>query len=152
MRVLPNLRWFELLFQFRGSVVRHIWAKLLVTLALSVGVTYAFHHYPRFFEKSLTVLPFTLVGLTLGIVLGFRNNTSYDRFWEGRKLWGRMVNVSRSFTRQIMTLIRQPEEGGVSKKEFEELRRTLVGRHIAFVHLFRLHLRDLPEFERWPSG
>ena len=48
-----------------------------------------------------------------GIFLGFRNNTSYDRFWEGRKKWGSIVNASRTFTRQVLTLI-GPGSGAAS--------------------------------------
>lgn len=45
------------------------------------------------------MMPFTLIGIALEISLGFRNNASYDRFWEGRKLWGEWVNASCNLTR-----------------------------------------------------
>jgi hypothetical protein len=50
--------------------------------------------------------PFTLIGLPLAIFLGFRNNTAYDRYWEGRKLWGEMVICARTLARQCQSLIR----------------------------------------------
>ena len=93
------------------------------------------------FRASLTPLPFTLIGLALGIFLGFRNNTSYDRFWEGRKLWGGLVNVSRSLARQVLTLI-GPSRGDCDPGERQALLRELVHRQIAYVHCLRHHLRD----------
>ena len=45
-----------------------------------------------------------LIGVALAVFLGFRNSTSYDRYWEGRKLWGSILAESRTLTRQIMTL------------------------------------------------
>src|SRR5205085_969433 len=83
---------------------------------------------------SLTTAPFTIVGLPLGIFLGFRNNTAYDRFWEGRKLWGALVNTTRSLTRQILTLV-----DGDDVRDYERL---LVRMVIAYVHALRHHLRD----------
>ncbi len=99
------------------------------------------------FHANLTTTPFTLVGFALSIFLGFRNNTSYDRFWEGRKLWGSLVNTTRSLTRQILTLVGplpHPEDSraSVGEEELRELRRGLVYRIIAYVHAFRMHLRD----------
>ncbi|HLM48694.1 MAG TPA: bestrophin family ion channel, partial [Myxococcaceae bacterium] len=49
-----------------------------------------------------TPAPFQIAGVALAIFLGFRNNSSYDRWWEGRKLWGGIVNQSRSLGRQVM--------------------------------------------------
>ena len=59
---------------------------VIVVLAISSLVTwthgYVFEHY-----IPMTVAPFTLLGISLALFLGFRNSASYDRFWEGRKLW-----------------------------------------------------------------
>ncbi|MCA9700641.1 MAG: bestrophin, partial [Myxococcales bacterium] len=93
---------------------------------------------------------FSLIGLALSIFLGFRNNTGYDRFWEGRKLWGALVNVSRSFTRQLLTLVgpRMIDARGDhalsadERRELVDTRRALVHAMIAFVHCFRQHLRN----------
>jgi putative membrane protein len=77
--------------------------QLLVVLAISSAVTWtrgrAFGHL-----VPLTITPFTLLGVSLAIFLGFRNSASYDRFWEGRKLWGTLLNVSRSLVRQSLSL------------------------------------------------
>jgi putative membrane protein len=91
------------------------------------------HDKYKAFSTDLSPTPFSLVGFALSIFLGFRNNTSYDRFWEGRKLWGALVNTSRSLTRQIFTLVDTDAD----------TRRELVYRVLAYVHVLRLHLRDI---------
>src|SRR6266850_2219947 len=46
------------------------------------------------------------LGLVLGLLLVFRTNTSYDRWWEGRKLWGQLVNDSRNLAIKVQTCVR----------------------------------------------
>lgn len=77
--------------------------------------------------------PFYAHRIGVEYLLGFRNNTSYDRFWEGRKLWGGVVNTSRTLTRRILTLIEETDE---------DSRHTYVRFVAAYVHLLRQHLRD----------
>lgn len=48
----------------------------------------------------------TLIGVALGLLLVFRTNTSYDRFWEGRRQWGNIVNDSRNIARQATSLLK----------------------------------------------
>jgi putative membrane protein len=54
---------------------------------------------------SFPSLPISLLAATLGILLGFRNNSGYDRWWEARTLWGGVVNQSRTFARQLLTFL-----------------------------------------------
>jgi ion channel-forming bestrophin family protein len=112
---------------------------------LSVVVTIVHHLYPR---SGLWVspLPFTVAGAALSIFLAFRNNAAYDRYWEGRGLWGRLVNYSRSFNRQLITYLREDsgslwlyESGPLSERE--QFIRQMSYRLIGFVHALRHHLR-----------
>ena len=122
-----------------GAALPSIWRRTLFVFLLSGIVTYGYHHVPHL-DFSVTPTPFVMLGLPLGIFLGFRNNGAYDRFWEGRRLWGQLVNTSRTFTRQVLTMI-QPAVGegeGVAKAREVEL----VHHLIAYVHAFRHHLRD----------
>lgn len=134
--------WWRMLLQFRGSSIQHTWKRLLFTTLLAVAVTALWETYD--FERySLSTTPFSLIGLALGIFLGFRNNASYDRFWEARKLWGRMVNTSRTWTRQVETLINAPSDASEDEiAAIAALKKELVYRQIGYVHAFRLHLRD----------
>ena len=134
MIVPRSTSWVSTLTVVRGTTLRRTWIRILTVTATAVAVTLLHEKY-KVFETSLTVTPFSLIGLALGIFLGFRNNTSYDRFWEGRKLWGALVNTSRNVARQIFTLIDTDEE----------TRKELVYRMIAYVHCLRIHLRDIED-------
>lgn len=131
--------WIEMV-ALGGFALPHIWMRTLTVTAISFFVTVLYEKVPQL-HYSLTTAPFTIVGLPLGIFLGFRNNTAYDRFWEGRKLWGALVNTARSLTRQILTLIDAPPDVESEGRAFEQ---RMVRMVIAYVHALRLHLRDLP--------
>ncbi len=125
---------------FRGSVLHRIWKVLAVNIALATLVTWS--HGDIYSHKiTLTAIPFTLIGLPLAIFLGFRNNAAYDRYCEGRKLWGEIVLQSRNFARQCLTLIEHAEplkpDSGLS-----DVRVRMIVRTIAFSHALRHLLRN----------
>ena len=88
---------------------------------------------------AIPTTPFTLVGTGLSILLVFRNNESYARYWEARTLWGQVLANCRSFARLALTLTRSnasksgPRDDAISP-ELEHTRRDLVLRTIAFLH------------------
>ncbi len=103
MIVRPRPHWVHLLFVRRGSMVRHILTQQLFTVGLACVVVWA--HGTLFqWKVTLTASPFSLMGVTLAIFLGFRINASYDRFWEARKLWGAVLVESRNLARQALSL------------------------------------------------
>jgi putative membrane protein len=134
MVVLGERSWLRLLFVVRGTPLSRIWRRLLAVMVVATAVTVAHERY-QVLRTDLTTVPFTLVGLALGIFLGFRNNASYDRFWEGRRLWGQLINTARTLTRQMMTLVRPGDD------DLAALHRELVSRVIGFAHALRHHLR-----------
>ena len=89
-------------------------------------------------------VPMSVVGTALSIYLGFRVSASYDRWWEGRKLWGKLINYSRIFARQVTTLIEAADQGEEASAELKRLREELIKRHIAYVHALRCSLRAEP--------
>jgi putative membrane protein len=95
--------WFTLLFAWKGSVLPEILPRLVFLWVLSSVVTY-FHGSILNYKIALNPAPFTLMGVALALFLGFRNSVAYDRFWEARKLWGALLNDSRSLARQALTL------------------------------------------------
>lgn len=144
MIITKNRTWLHLVLAWRGSVLPKIAPRVLFATSLAAFVT-AGHLTWDLLHTNLTALPFTLIAVALGIFLGFRNNTSYDRFWEGRKLWGRLVNVSRTLARQHLTLLaphgQEPDAACRAHRERQ------VRRQIAYVHALRLHLRGETELE-----
>ncbi len=151
MIVPESTGWLRTLFYWNGTTLKKTWPRVALVTAVASVVTYL-HDAHGFFEENMALAPFTLVGLALSIFLGFRNNSSYDRFWEGRKLWGALVNQSRSTARQIVTLVRPPP-GAMSplpREELDALHRKLVLQVAGYVHALRLHLRgqsDLSDLE-----
>ncbi len=144
MIVLEKPSWLRILFKWRGTALQRVWRRVAFVTFVAVVITVIDLRIETF-HADLTTTPFTLIGLALGIFLGFRNNTSYDRYWEGRKLWGRMVNTARTLTRQILTLVGPLPGASPSPEEVEALRerhRELVRYVAAYVHGVRMHLRD----------
>lgn len=96
---------WQLLYILRGSIVPAIAPKVLAILTLSIAVAAVVELAPPIGIERVSVTPFTLLGLVLSIFLSFRNSACYDRWWEGRKLWGQLVFESRSLARQVQVLL-----------------------------------------------
>jgi len=148
MWVEKKRSWLETV-ALGGFALPHIWWRTLTVTAISIVVTIVYEKVPHL-HYSLTAVPFTLIGLPLGIFLGFRNNTAYDRFWEGRKLWGALVNTSRSFTRQSLTMLELQEKAERGPSVNDDIRAfeiKVVHMIIGYVHALRHHLRGTSPFE-----
>ena len=83
-------------------------------------------------------IPFLPLGTAMAILLGFRNNSAYDRWWEARKIWGELVNQSRTWAAQVTTCL-APAKG--EEREVSALMREMVYRYIAYLNALRLQLR-----------
>jgi putative membrane protein len=94
--------WDSHLYDIRGSMVREIIGRVMTCVVWSALVT-AFHFFVHPIGTPSTV--HTLLGTALGLLLVFRTNSSYDRFWEGRKLWGSITNECRNLARGAWTYL-----------------------------------------------
>ena len=88
-------------------VVRDMWRQFLIMVAYTVGIV--------FLERSDVPLDVPIAipalrGTAISVLLGFRTNSAYDRWWEARKIWGAIVNDARTFARQVLTLFQGGEE------------------------------------------
>jgi len=97
-------RWWDHLFDIKGSLVRQIFVAVMACVVWSAGVV-AFHKYVH--ADSIPATVHSLVGVPLGLLLVFRTNASYDRFWEGRKQWGGIVNETRNLARSACVLLKE---------------------------------------------
>jgi putative membrane protein len=102
--VRPRPHWIRLLLVRRGSLVHRIYGQQLFIFALSCAVVAA-HGQLFLWKVTLNASPFSLMGVSFAIFLGFRINASYDRFWEARKHWGSVLVDARNLTRQALTAI-----------------------------------------------
>jgi putative membrane protein len=91
---------------------------------------------------SVRDIPLSIFGGAIGVIVGFRNTSSYQRWWEARTLWGAIVNYSRTFARQSLTMIIVPGDGlEKDRQRAEAIRQRLVLLQVAYVHSLRCQLR-----------
>ena len=129
MILRPRPHWLRMLFVLRGSVLPAITPQLLFTAGFA-GLVTLLHGKVFLWKIPLNVVSFSLIGLTMAIFLGFRNNTSYARYWEARPLWGAILNETRSLLRQGLVHVEAPGKA-----------RELAMLLSAFVHALRHQLR-----------
>ena len=119
-----------MLFVMQGSYFK----RLIVPQVLLFIFSFLIYFYQTHIATEpvpLNPSVFAILGISLAIFHGFCNNAAYDRFWEGRKLWGTLVWLSRNIARQVMTL---PNVSMAEKQAF-------IRHQIAFVHSLRQQLR-----------
>ncbi|MEN9442843.1 MAG: hypothetical protein RLZ33_2920 [Bacteroidota bacterium] len=110
--------WITLIFAFNRSDTFHmLWKEIIYigvfTSALAyVGITY----FPKalFLEKLINV--YSLVGFVISLLLVFRTNTAYDRWWEGRRKWGELVNDSRNLAIKLSAVLSDEEDRAYFKR------------------------------------
>ncbi|WP_446893056.1 bestrophin family protein [Acinetobacter sp. NS4_7] len=118
----------SLLFAWYGTILPTVLPALAIVVILSTILVYLSSHH--FFQvPSVPAIGFTIFGIILSIFLSFRNNASYERWWEGRKLWGTLIATSRHISRDSYVLPAQQ-------------RRVLMYRVMLFCNLLRNRLRN----------
>jgi putative membrane protein len=111
---------------------------MLVLYDLAVVVAYKVMHWDW---VALPHIPLTLFGSAIGIIVAFRNQSAYARWWEARTLWGGIVNNSRSWARQVTTVMMPLNDAEAA--ELKAVQRRLVYHQIAYAHALRQQLRQL---------
>jgi len=115
------------------KVILLIWKWLLFYLILCIAVSVTYSYYDL--NVSIATTEVSMLGIALSILMGFRVSSAYDRWWEARKIWGSVVNNSRSLTRQLIAFT---HHSSVTRKLLENI----VNRHIAFVYSMSSRLRQ----------
>ena len=104
--------WLNFIFSFHKSdTIRMMWKELIYISLLSILIAYIeMTFFPEaYFLKNLTTV-YSLLGFVISLLLVFRTNTAYDRWWEGRKAWGSFVNDTRSLSSKLSAVALTPEE------------------------------------------
>ncbi|MCQ0091640.1 bestrophin family protein [Roseovarius sp. M141] len=128
IRDKPGL--LQLLFSVRGSVLPRILPRIFVVTLFATGLVWIDKNYMQLPHTSAA--PFAVFGIALSLFLGFRNNAAHDRWWEGRKLWGRLIADMRSLSREVEIFL--PERAD---------RHRVLTLALGFIHAHRLNLRQL---------
>lgn len=105
--------------------------KVDVIMIISCTASYFVREYLIAHHFQISAIIPTVLGTAIAFFVGFNNNQAYDRWWEARKIWGALVNDSRSFARNLINYV-----------DDETTAKTMVYRHIAFVYALKASLRD----------
>lgn len=106
------------------------------------------YHTFKFEWLTLPWQPLSLIGIAVAFYLGFKNNSAYERLWEARKIWGGIVNASRSFSVMARDFINNDEaKDKETEEELTRIRKNVVHRHVAWVHALALELRKVAKWE-----
>lgn len=132
MFINKNFKFKEVL-QFSGLHI--VW---LTIWSASIA---AIHEYLPNYWISVPWLPISIIGTAVAFYIGFKNNSSYDRLWEARKIWGAIVNGSRAWGSNIRGYVtNQFLPKGKSLGELHTIRQKLIYRHIGWLYALRSQL------------
>ena len=118
-------------------ILRFSWKSLLVVGMLSAIVCVC---YEVLMWKKIAIpfLPIATIGTAVAFYVGFKNNASYDRLWEGRKIWGGIVNSSRTFATWV---VNWTGKGGIEESEVQAIKKEIIYRHLGYINVLRTQLR-----------
>jgi ion channel-forming bestrophin family protein len=123
-RIIP----FKIIFSFA-------WRSWLVYLLYSTALVLIY----KFLCKSIVIpfLPISLIGTAVAFLIGFKNNSSYERLWEARRIWGSIINASRTLGIFVTDTIVSNNDS-----EIEKIKKEILYRHIGYVNAIRVQLRS----------
>src|SRR5512136_303352 len=131
---MKKMHWLRATFQVKGSVIQSVYERVLLCAFFGFIISALFHFK---LPVSWPILGF-VPNIILGLLLVFRTNTAYERFWEGRRLWGSITISVRNLARQIWIAVDEKEPLDAANKV--RALRLLV----AFAVATKLHLRQEP--------
>jgi putative membrane protein len=125
--------WFKLIFALHKSdTMRMLWKEILYTGAFSAALSFLMIEYFKDIHMLKELISvYSLVGFVISLLLVFRTNTAYDRWWEGRKKWGALVNDTRNLAIKISSLVQGEEDRKFFRKSIPN-----------FVYATKEHLRQ----------
>lgn len=121
---------------------------LFSSISLIATLQYQFAETFGYEPIDLPIVPVTILGGALAIFLGFRNNSAYDRWWEARKIWGGIVNASRSWGMMITTFVSAHHSNtSIEEEKVASIKKELVHRHISWLYALIMHLRKINNWD-----
>ena len=127
MYVKRNIGW--------GIILRYAWKNLLF-FTIWAALAFCVYHFFGWDFIDIPFQPLSVIGIAVAFYIGFKNSQSYDRFWEGRKIWGGIVNYSRTWANNVLSLVENDKEA----------QRILIYRHLAWINALRVQLRQPTSF------
>ncbi len=119
---------------------------ILVFSSLWAMFVFGLYAYAGLHFLRTPFLPIATLGTAVAFYVGFKNNAAYERFWEGRKIWGGVVNASRTWGNYVVNYVLP----GDDSQQAQRLRQALIHRHLAWVNALRLQLRKTSRLTNKP--
>ncbi|WGK65958.1 bestrophin family protein [Croceiramulus getboli] len=128
MYIKRNIGW--------GLILKYAWKNLLFFVLYAFSI-FSLYHFLGLTFIDIPWQPLSTIGIAVAFYVGFKNSQAYDRFWEGRKIWGAIVNYSRTWSMQVLSFVQSddPEADKVTHTR-------LIHRHIAWMNALRVQLRQ----------
>ena len=101
MYVKRNISW--------NIIIRYAW-KNLIFFTLWASVIFSVYLFLGWKHIDIPFQPLSVIGIAVAFYIGFKNSQSYDRFWEGRKIWGGIVNYSRTWANNVLSYVENDPE------------------------------------------
>lgn len=140
MYIKRNIKW--------RVIIPFAWPNLLF-FTIYGSIIIFFHHELMHIGLGLEIpfSPLSTIGIATAFYLSFKNNQSYDRLWEARKIWGGIINYSRTWGNHMLSAIgihtaTETPEG----QEIANIQKELIYRHLAWTNALRLQLRAPTDF------
>lgn len=123
-----------------SRILKNTWKVDLFMIATCTAV-YFLHFYLLSYHFDIPAIVPTVLGTAIAFFIGFNNNQAYDRWWEARRVWGALVNDSRSWARSVVNYMSSTE----ANSKIEVLQKQMIYRHIGFVYLLKNNLRSMED-------
>ncbi|MFK7799325.1 MAG: bestrophin family protein [Aureispira sp.] len=123
-----------------------VWTRFEFLLFLLIAIAWvALFYFLKIHWLKIPWTPLALIGTAVAFVIGFQNNSAYERIWEARKIWGGIVNTSRTFGMYVQDMVtNEHTDLSLSEEKIQHEIKTLTYRHIAWMTALR-HAMRMPK-------
>ncbi|HEY5686725.1 MAG TPA: bestrophin family ion channel [Yeosuana sp.] len=148
--------WITFIFRFHKSDTFRKLIPMMIFIGIyTFAVCYLELIYWKISEKdplSNITMMHNMLGFVISLLLVFRTNTAYDRWWEGRKLWGSLVNTSRNFTIKLSVILKEEHDRMYFRKLIPGYA-SILSKHLTDVEtsLVLYEGIDLDHHKHWPN-
>jgi putative membrane protein len=104
--------WVTLIFAFhRSDTFRMLWKEIIYIGVFTSALAYVeISYFPNAVVLKELISVYSLIGFVISLLLVFRTNTAYDRWWEGRRKWGELVNDTRNLAIKLSAILSETED------------------------------------------
>lgn len=120
------------------------WRSILIFFVYSVIIC-SLYSFAGWTFLAIPFVPIATIGTAVAFYVGFKNNSSYDRLWEARRIWGSLTNASRSWGIMVLDYITNKQASDpLPESARQTVHRELIYRHLAYLTAIRVQLRQKP--------